>query len=132
LKRGAVTGSTIPAKKMETVIGARMKDMFALINAHLKSIGRDRLLPAGIVITGGGAGLGATSDIARAALRIPAQIGLPTMSARISTLDATWAVALGLCRVGFAEDRVSRTHAIGDLLRQMIASVQRVFRSFLP
>lgn len=132
LKRGAVTGSTIPAKRMESVIGARMKDMFALINAHLKSIGRDRLLPAGIVITGGGAGLGATSEIARAALKIPAQIGLPTMSARISTLDATWAVALGLCRVGFAEDRVSRSHAVGDLLRQMIASVQRAFRSFLP
>ncbi len=132
LKRGAVTGSTIPASKMNQVISNRLKDMFALVNAHLKSIKRDRLLPAGIVLTGGGAGIGTTADIAKTALKIPSQIGLPAMSARLSTLDATWAVALGLCRWGFAEERMSKHRPLGDILERMIDAVRSLFRSLLP
>jgi cell division protein FtsA len=132
LKRGAVTGSTISSAKMSTVVSARLKDMFALVNAHLKVIKRDRLLPAGIVITGGGAGLGATADIAKAALKLPSQIGLPMMSARVSTLDATWAVALGLCRWGYAEDRIGKHHPLGDIVSRMIDAVKNALRSLLP
>lgn len=132
LKRGAVTGSTISSVKMSAVVSARLKDMFTLVNAHLKSIKRDRLLPAGIVITGGGAGLGATADIAKAALKLPSQIGLPMMSARVSTLDATWAVALGLCRWGYAEDRIGRQHPLGDIIGRMIDAVKNALRSLLP
>jgi len=132
LKRGAVTGSTISTTKISSVINAKLKAMFALINVHLKSIKRDRLLPAGIVITGGGAGLGATADIAKSALKLPSQIGLPMMSARVSTLDATWSVALGLCRWGYAEDRAGRRHPLGDILGRMIDAVKQGLRSLLP
>ncbi|HWP61688.1 MAG TPA: cell division FtsA domain-containing protein, partial [Candidatus Paceibacterota bacterium] len=52
LKRGAVTGSDIPSRKMDTLVTTKLKEMFTLVNAHLKTIGRQRLLPAGIVITG--------------------------------------------------------------------------------
>ncbi|MFZ2555537.1 MAG: cell division FtsA domain-containing protein [Minisyncoccia bacterium] len=132
LKRGAVSGSPISAQKIGAVVSSRLKNMFALINTHLKSIKRDRLLPAGIVITGGGAGLGATADIAKAALKLPASIGLPMMSARVSTLDATWAVALGLCRWGHAEDRIGRHHPLRDILDRMLDAVKSAFRSLLP
>ncbi|OGG60833.1 hypothetical protein A2765_01860 [Candidatus Kaiserbacteria bacterium RIFCSPHIGHO2_01_FULL_56_24] len=132
LKRGAVTGSTISSAKMSSVVSARLKDMFALINAHLKSIKRDRLLPAGIVITGGGAGLGATADIAKSTLKLPSQIGLPMMSARVSSLDATWAVALGLCRWGYAEDRIGRHHPLGDIIGRMMEAIVHAFKSLLP
>src|SRR3989344_5538693 len=50
LKRGGVTGSEIPQKKLQTIITNRLKDMFTLVNAHLRSIDRAKLLPAGIVI----------------------------------------------------------------------------------
>src|SRR5581483_10239169 len=46
MKRGAVTGSDIAPRKMETIIQSRLKEMFTLVNAHLKTIGRSRLLPA--------------------------------------------------------------------------------------
>src|SRR3989344_710644 len=132
LIRGAVTGSSIPPGKMNTVIAGRLKELFGLINTHLKPIKRDRLLPAGIVITGGGAGLGAALEVARTTLKLPSQIGLPAMSARISTLDATWAVALGLCRWGFAEDRMGRQHSLGELIGRMMEAIRHLFRSLLP
>ncbi len=132
LKRGAVVGSTISQKKLTTVISARLKDMFLLILAHLKSINRDRLLPAGIVITGGGAGLASATDVAKAALKLPSQIGLPLMLPRVSALDATWAVAFGLCRWGYAEDMLDTHHPLSDVLSRMMEAVRQVFRSLLP
>lgn len=132
LKRGAVSGSPISSQKIGTVVSNKLKSMFTLVNTHLKSIKRDRLLPAGIVITGGGAGLGATADIAKATLKLPATIGLPMMSARVTTLDAGWAVALGLCRWGYAEDRIGRHHPLRDIVSRMLDAVKGVFRSLLP
>lgn len=132
LKRGAVVGSTVPQKKMALVISNRLKDMFTLVNAHLKSIGRERLLPAGIVLTGGGAGIGRASDVAKAVLKLPSQIGLPLMLPRVSALDATWAVAFGLCRWGYAEDMLGNTHPLGDIVSRMVDAVKQAFRSLLP
>ncbi len=132
LKRGAVTGSTIPPTKLNTVIVHQLKTMFGLIHAHLKTLKRDRLLPAGIVLTGGGASLGAAVDVARSTLKLPAQIGLPAMSARVSPLDAAWASALGLCRWGYAEARMSTQRPLGDLSRAMMDGIRSLFRSFLP
>lgn len=132
LKRGAVTGSTISPTKIATVSNAQMKKMFTLISTHLKAIKRDRLLPAGIVLTGGGASMTTAADVAKSILKLPSQIGLPAMSARVTSLDATWAVALGLCRWGYAEDRIGRHHQLGDIVERMMDAVKRVFRSLLP
>ena len=132
LKRGAVTGSTIPAAKLNTVITSQLKNLFGLVNGHLKLLKRDRLLPAGIVLTGGGASLGAAVDVARSTLKLPAQTGVPAMSARVSPLDATWASALGLCRWGYAEARVSVQRPLGDLSRAMMDGIRSIFRAFLP
>ncbi len=40
IKIGAITGSSYPRKKLEEIISARLSDIFELIEAHLKKIGR--------------------------------------------------------------------------------------------
>jgi len=132
LKRGAVIGSTIPQKRLAQVVNSRLRDMFGMINAHLKSIGRERLLPAGIVLTGGGASLAAAVDVGKAVLKLPSQVGLPLMMPRVSALDATWAVAFGLCRWGYAEDMLGNSRPLGDVVSRMLDSVKQIFRSLLP
>jgi len=57
LKRGTIIGVTYPKKKLDEIVAARLSDIFDLIEAHLKKIGRNGLLPAGIVITGGSSGI---------------------------------------------------------------------------
>jgi cell division protein FtsA len=57
IKVGAITGASYPRKKLEEIISARLYDIFELIEAHLKKMGRNGLLPAGIIITGGGSAL---------------------------------------------------------------------------
>lgn len=132
MKRGAVTGSDIPPKRMNAIIATRLKDMFALVNAHLKSIGRHRLLPAGIVITGGGSGLASASDIARIVLRLPSQIGLVGNLSHTGSVDATWAVAYGLCRWAYVEDMSEEGYSFKEIMNRARESIKQFARSLLP
>lgn len=105
IKVGAITGSSYPKKKLDEIVSARLSDIFELIEAHLKKVGRNGLLPAGIVITGGGSGLNSVSDMARAALKLPARVGtLGILEGKQSFKDATWAVAYSLCLWGLHTD----------------------------
>lgn len=132
MKRGGVTGSEIPQKKADTIISARLKDMFTLINAHLKTINRQKLLPAGIVITGGGSGSATATEIAKAVLKLPSQVGQIANVARTASTDATWAVAYGLCRWAFAEDASDKGSTLGEVLTAGWQSLKSSFRSLLP
>lgn len=132
MKRGAVTGSDITPKKIQMIVTTRLRDMFMLINTHLKSIGRARLLPAGIVITGGGSSLEGAADIAKATLKLPAQIGQMGNTARAASADASWSVAYGLCRWAFGEDMGARNHSLGEFLSHGWESFKSSFRALLP
>ena len=132
LKRGGVTQSEIPQKKLQLIVSNRLKDMFTLVNAHLKSIDRAKLLPAGIVITGGGSGRTSAADIARATLKLPSSLGQIGLMPRSASIDATWAVAFGLCRWAFAEDTAVRTSSVGEVLASAWDSLKQSIRSLLP
>ncbi|MBI4133217.1 hypothetical protein HY478_01235, partial [Candidatus Uhrbacteria bacterium] len=132
MKRGAVTGSSVPPKRMQGIVATRLRDMFILINAHLKSIGRARLLPAGIVLTGGGSGLASAQEIARVTLKLPSQISQIGYLSRSSTVDATWAVAYGLCRWAYAEEMGSGGHTLVEIFRNTMDSMKQAARSLLP
>lgn len=132
-KRGGVGGTVIPEKKVQALVTAKLKDMFSLINSHLKTIGRQRLLPAGIVITGGGSGLFNASETAKAVLKLPSQVGLSAPLARASSVDATWAVAHGLCRWGYAEEASAPTAvSLGEVFHKASDSIKQTLRSLLP
>lgn len=132
MKRGAVTSTDLPRKKIDDIINDRLKHIFQLIDAHLKSIGKQRLLPAGIVITGGGSGIATASDIARATLRLPSHIGALPGGARAATADASWAVAYGLCRWGYAADQKDQARGFKDVFEGVREYVLRGIRSLLP
>jgi cell division protein FtsA len=105
MKRGNHNDDT-PKKKLDEIIRARLTDIFELIDAHLKKIGRNELLPAGVIITGGGSGIASIDDIARVALKLPARKAsyIFDSGSKISMQDSTWAVAYGLCILGLTQD----------------------------
>lgn len=132
MKRGAVTGSDIPIRRMDTIVQQRLKEMFKLIAAHLKAIGRAQLLPAGIVITGGGSGMASTQEIAKAILKLPSQVGQIGHMPRSATVDATWAVAFGLCKWAYADDMTEKSSSLGEAFGGLWDSIKRGMRSLLP
>jgi cell division protein FtsA len=133
MKRGAVTNMDVPRRKIDDVISSRLKDIFGLIDAHLKSIGKQRLLPAGIVITGGGSGITTASDIAKATLRLPSQVSAFSGAAtRSIAADASWAVAYGLCRWGYSTEQKNKERGMSYITENVREYLGKMFRSFLP
>lgn len=97
VKKGSIIGVNYPRKKLEEIVSARLSDIFELIEAHLKKIGRNGLLPAGIIITGGGSGIDMIEEMARSSLRLPSRIGTVSFGeSRNGFRDASWSVAYGL------------------------------------
>ena len=100
LKLKAVSEPQYPRKKLDEIIAARLSDIFELIETHLKKIGRSGLLPAGIVLTGGGSGIEIIEDLAKSSLKLPskvASVSFERNGKKEQLKDASWSVAYGLC-----------------------------------
>ncbi|MFH1178347.1 MAG: cell division protein FtsA [bacterium] len=125
VKLGRLSGQMYPRKKVDDLIGSRLVSMFALIDKHLKSLGRRGPLPAGIIISGGGAGIGSISDAAKGSLKLPSRLAEFRPSADMKIRDATWAVAYGLAIWGLTGD----TNIPKKSIR---AHLGKFFHQFLP
>lgn len=118
-----------PKKQIEKIIAARLSDIFDLVSVHLKSINKHGLLPAGIIIIGGGSYL-ADIDIAsfaRAALKLPSQThDVQQISyERKKALDPSWLVAYGLCFLG------TQRNISSPLFDPNIRSIKKKLKSIL-
>ncbi|MDB5224998.1 MAG: cell division protein FtsA, cell division protein FtsA [Candidatus Adlerbacteria bacterium] len=133
LKVGAVLGSPYPKKKVDDLISRRINDMFKLVDAHLKKIGKNELLPGGIILTGGGSSIQTMSDLAKAVLRLPSRVAALTEGAasKVQLRDGSWAVAYGLTIWGFTQGgdlEQPSDHGIKDLFSGLF----RYLKKFLP
>lgn len=134
VKLGSITAATYPKKKLDEIISARLSDMFELIDAHLKKIGKNGLLPAGIVITGGGSSLASIEDFAKSSLKLPskiAHINFPEKE-KGKVKDAFFAVALGLCIWGWSEYESTPSKVVIRTPLRIIQTAKEWFRPFLP
>lgn len=106
IKLGGLARVTYSKKKLDEIIDARLGDCFELIQGHLKKIGRDSLLPAGAVLTGGTAGISGIKTFAEEGLGLPAQIAEVHFgnSDKNKIRDNIWAIACGLSLWGFSSD----------------------------
>lgn len=103
IKRGGMSSASYSKRKLDEIIAARLTDIFELIGAHLAHIKRDGLLPAGIIITGGGSGVATVQDLAKAALKLPSRIATLDPGQNGKVRDASWAVSYGLCMWGTSD-----------------------------
>ncbi len=131
IKTGAVTtsGSSYPRKKLDEIILARMADIFDLIDAHLKKINRSGLLPAGIILTGGGSGITTIEDLAKASLKLPSKVAsVNFVNSKTGQIkDSTWTVAYGLCVFGLTNQEDTFTKKIVIKTKQKMMKVLRQF-----
>ncbi|MCD5381236.1 MAG: cell division protein FtsA [Candidatus Pacebacteria bacterium] len=103
IKRGAMTSATYSKRKLDEIIQGRLKAIFTLVDDQLKKIKRDGLLPAGVILTGGGANVSGTVEAAKSTLELPARTATLDIGKSIKTRDASWAVAYGLCMWGASD-----------------------------
>lgn len=127
---------SVSRHEVSTIIRARLDEIFGLVDRELKNINRSGLLPAGVVLTGGGAELAGVVEVAKKKLKLPARIGLPEGFGGISerVQGPAYAVVLGLIRWGLEQEYRTRTRsslALPDV-RKSVNRVKDWFRTFLP
>lgn len=147
IKKGrneAIKDSNVPQKKLDDIIFSRLKDIFELIDVNLKKIGKSGLLPAGIIITGGGSGIINIEDLAKASLKLPsktAKIACDTSNIKcgntntsIKIKDATWSVSYGLCVFGLYSDefKILNNGSKSNLWKNLLSKITAFFNKFLP
>ncbi|MFQ5540854.1 MAG: cell division protein FtsA [Candidatus Paceibacteria bacterium] len=131
LKLGAVIGSTFPKKKFDDIMTARLADIFELIDAHLKKLGRDQLLPAGIILSGGGSGSGSVKGIAESALKLPSKVATLNNAQGGRIKDSSWAVAYGLTIWGLTGESAELS-AMRSAFSRLGETISDFFKQFLP
>lgn len=125
VKLQRLTGQMYPRKKVDDIVVNRLTSMFSLVEKHLRTLARKSPLPAGIIISGGGAGTSSITDIARGSLKLPARLAEFRLSSDTKIRDATWAVAYGLALWGLTGDTAAPKKTLGT-------SFAKFFRQFLP
>ena len=121
------TSSASFSKKMlVSIIGPRVSEIFELIDKELKKIGRQQLLPGGIVLTGGGAKLSKIKDLVKRELKLPCEIGMPSGIIGIEE-DPSLATVCGLVIDGATAIEDSREPGIIGVIISKLKSILRVF-----
>ena len=64
-------------KQLSKIIEPRVSEIFREVNKELRKIQKHNLLPAGVVLTGGGARLPKIKELAKKEFRLPCRLGSP-------------------------------------------------------
>ena len=132
LKLGRVLNH-YPKKKLEDIVEARLSDIFELIEAHLKKIGKSGLLAGGIVITGGSSAIPIIEELAKTSLKIPSKIATPDFAknTKQQIKDNKFSVAYGLCIMGLNDDGDDNDSVI-KMSRHAKNNILSWLKQFLP
>lgn len=133
IKLGSTLGAPVSKQKINEIVSARLTDIFEMVISHLKKTNRHELLPAGIIITGGGSGIPSLEEMAKEKLNLPSSIAtLASIGRRNSPLsDSRWSVAYGLCIIGLNEED-SESLGINSILQKTRKSFISWIKQFLP
>jgi cell division protein FtsA len=115
-------------KMLVEIIEARVVEILREVQKELKKIGKAGLLPAGIVLTGGGVGLPNIKEFCKNYLKLPCRIGLARgFSPELN--DPSFASVAGLVLEGL--DLVKeKGFSIGP--KGIFAKIKRALRIFIP
>lgn len=126
----------VSRKHVAEIIEARLEEIFDLVEKELKKINRSGLLPAGIVLTGGGAKLPGIVETAKATFKLPSQIGYPleVVTAIDKINDPTFTTAIGLVLWGSElSPKLSRFSLKGfSSVKEVTGKMKKWFKSLTP
>jgi len=98
---GEDAGRTVSRLEVCQIIEARMRETLELLGDEMKSAGAG-MLPAGIILTGGGAQLAGLAELGREVLGMPVRVVAPSGVAGLtdSILTPAYSTAIGLLQWG--------------------------------
>ncbi len=141
---GADQHEVVPLRFVAEIIQARVEELFEKVENELRRIDRNGLLPAGVILSGGGSKLPGMIDVGKRALRLPCAQGRVSVASTMPevTEDPSMSTAVGLVLWAFERERredgrgssVSfggkrKGKAVFDSLKKPLG---KIFKSFIP
>lgn len=126
----------VPRIQIAKIIDSRVAELFDFITDEMKKLQRGYLLPAGVVLTGGGANLTGLSAFTKNRLKLAARVGgdyyLEGLSDKIS--DPAFAVAVGLVLWGFEKEFSSGKLPLSARFSyaDTTSKIGKWFKNFMP
>jgi cell division protein FtsA len=122
----------VTRRELQRIADARLDEIFSLVRAELKKIGKDSMLPGGVVLTGGGAKMAGIEELAKEKLHLPAIVGKPEgfsgIVDRIS--DPSFAAPVGLMLENMSQAAI---YAPGNAkIGQTVDRIKKTLRNLLP
>ncbi len=127
--------SVVNRRFISEIIEIRLAEIFEFVNNELKLIGKISHLPAGAVLTGGGAKMSGILELTKQELKLPVQIGIPELSEiefinddfRSQIEDLEFSGAAGLLLLGL--EQVLKETGWTAAKKGWLA---KIFKHFLP
>jgi len=117
---------------LSKIMTARVSEIFREVNKELKKISRQGLLPAGIVLTGGGAKLPKIIEMAKKELHLSCRKGMP-QGISLPEKDPSLATVCGLVLEGAdLEAEPSGSGGLGIFAKGLGGQIKKIFKIFIP
>jgi len=119
-------------KDLANIIEPRVCEILDLMQKELKKIGRQELLPGGIVLTGGGAKLPKIKELVRQQLKLTCEIGIIRGIENIQQ-DSALATVVGLVLGGAQMSKQGNSGAMAlGFAKNFFLKFKKMFRVFIP
>lgn len=133
---GGSADEVVSRRQIAEIIEARLEEILKLVEKELSSVDRAGLLPAGVVLTGGGVKLDGVVDVAKRVFRLPSTLGYPLdiLSAVDKLNDPAFSTAVGLVYWGALATQRGGSSMFSRFssVNQATDKIRRWLRSFVP
>lgn len=99
---GGFPGKTVKMNALNTIIQARVQELFMMLRRRMDELGIRSMLGAGVVLTGGGAKLKQVEKLAEQIFELPCHVGKPraVTGLAVVTDGCEYAAPIGMIRYG--------------------------------
>lgn len=115
-------------KDLVNIIEPRVSEILDLVQKELKKIGRQELLPGGVVLTGGGAKIPKIKELTKSTLKLSCEIGTPKGIIGLQN-DPALATVVGLALEGVDSD--SKDGILG-ITKGWVPGFKKWIKNFIP
>lgn len=125
---------TVTERHVAEIIEARIEEILKMVREKLKTIEREALLPAGIILTGGTSKLPGIEEKAKEVLKLPTEVGKPhnLFGMTEKVYDPTYSTVIGLLLYNFEELSFNKPSVLGGGTSKVTGTIKKIFKTFLP
>ena len=124
----------VPKKQLVKVVDARICELLDIVESELKKVSKNGILPAGIVLSGGGSNLPGFAFLVKDRLRLPVKVAEPFGFDGANNIvgDPSFSVAVGLVLWGKEKETDGQKQKLSVRGNGLAPKITDWFKNFLP